>query len=51
MMKLKLPIDILVVDDEEDFVEMHTIRLSDAVQRVRTAFDGDAALAALVEAE
>ena len=50
-MKLKLPIDILVVDDEEDFVEMLSMRLSDAGHRVRTAFDGDAALAALDEAE
>ena len=32
--------------DEEYFVEMLSMRLSDAGHRVRTAFDGDAALAA-----
>jgi len=51
MMKMKLPIDVLVVDDEEDFVEMLSMRLSDAGHRVRTAFDGDAGLAALDQAE
>jgi DNA-binding NtrC family response regulator len=51
MMKLKLPIDVLLVDDEEDFVEMLSLRLQDAGHRVRTAFDGDAALTALAEHE
>lgn len=51
MMKMKLPIDILLVDDEEDFVEMLSLRLTDAGHRVKTAFDGDAGLAALDEAE
>jgi DNA-binding NtrC family response regulator len=51
MLKMKLPIDILVVDDEEDFVEMLSLRLTDAGHRVRTALDGDAGLAALDQAE
>lgn len=51
MLKMKLPIDILVVDDEEDFVEMLSMRLKDAGHRVRSAYDGDAALAALDQAE
>lgn len=48
---IKLPIDILVVDDEEDFVEMLSLRLEDAGHRVRSAYDGDAGLAALENAE
>ena len=48
---MKLPIDILVVDDEEDFVEMLCLRLEDAGHRVRSAFDGDAGLAALEKHE
>jgi DNA-binding NtrC family response regulator len=48
---MKLPIDILVVDDEEDFVEMLSLRLEGAGHRVRSAFDGDAGLAALDAAE
>lgn len=48
---LKIPIDILIVDDEQDFVEMLSLRLEDQGHRVRAAFDGDAGLAALAEAE
>lgn len=48
---LKIPIDILIVDDEQDFVEMLSLRLTDAGHRVRSAFDGDAGLEALAEAE
>lgn len=51
MTRMKLPIDILVVDDERDFVEMLSLRLKDAGHRVRSVFDGDAALAALDDAE
>jgi len=47
----KIPIDILIVDDEPDFVEMLALRLEDAGHRVRAAHDGDAGLAALAEAE
>lgn len=48
---LKIPIDLLVVDDEQDFVEMLSLRLEDAGHRVRAAYDGDAGLALLDEAE
>jgi DNA-binding NtrC family response regulator len=48
---LKLPIDILIVDDEKDFVEMLSLRLEDAGHRVRAAYDGDAGVAALDLAE
>jgi DNA-binding NtrC family response regulator len=48
---LKIPIDILIVDDEEDFVEMLSLRLSDVGHRVRAAYDGAQGLAALDEAE
>jgi len=48
---LKIPIDILVVDDERDFVDMLCMRLTDAGHRARAAYDGDAGLAALAEAE
>ena len=47
---LKIPIDILIVDDEQDFVEMLTMRLTDEGHRVRAAFDGDEGLAALEKA-
>jgi DNA-binding NtrC family response regulator len=47
---LKIPIDILIVDDEEDFVEMLTMRLTDEGHRVRAAYDGDEGLAALEKA-
>ena len=50
-MKMTLPLDILVVDDEEDFVEMLSLRLEGAGHRVRKAFDGEAGLAALDQAE
>jgi DNA-binding NtrC family response regulator len=48
---LKIPIDILVVDDERDFVDMLCLRLTDAGHRVRVAYNGDAGLTALAEAE
>ena len=35
---VKLPINILLVDDERDFVEMLSLRLTEAGHRVRTAF-------------
>ena len=46
----KIPIDILIVDDEPDFVEMLSLRLQDAGHRVRTAHDGDTGLAELSNA-
>jgi len=47
----KLPINILLVDDERDFVEMLTLRLTDAGHRVRAAYSGQEALAVLSENE
>lgn len=48
---LKIPIDILIVDDERDFVDMLSLRLEDAGHRIRASFDGDAGLAAVDQAE
>jgi len=48
---VKLPINILLVDDERDFVEMLSLRLADAGHRVRAAYSGQEALAVLAEAE
>ena len=48
---LKIPIDILIVDDEKDFVEMLSLRLEDAGHRIRAAYSGEEGLAALEEAE
>lgn len=46
-----LPINILIVDDERDFVEMLSLRLTDSGHRVRSAFNGQEALAVLGETE
>lgn len=48
---LKIPIDILIVDDERDFVEMLSLRLADEGHRVRSAFTGHEGLTALDQAE
>lgn len=48
---VKLPIDVLLVDDEPDFVQMLSLRLSDEGHRVRTALSGQEGLAALKEEE
>jgi len=45
----KLPIDILLVDDEKDFVEMLALRLQEEGHHVRTAFSGQEALQALAD--
>jgi len=47
----KLPIDILVVDDEKDFVEMFSLRLKEEGHHVRVAFSGEEALQALKQEE
>jgi DNA-binding NtrC family response regulator len=47
----KIPIDILIVDDERDFVEMLSLRLADEGHRVRSAFTAQEGLAALDQAE
>ena len=46
---MKIPIDILIVDDETDFVDMLALRLEDEGHRVRKAYDGAAGLATLEE--
>ena len=43
----KLPIDILVVDDEKDFAEMFSLRLKEEGHHVRVAYSGEEALQAL----
>jgi DNA-binding NtrC family response regulator len=48
---VKLPINILLVDDERDFVEILSLRLTDAGHRVRAAFSGQEALSVLAETE
>ncbi len=48
---VKLPINILLVDDERDFVEILSLRLADAGHRVRAAYSGQEALSALAETE
>jgi DNA-binding NtrC family response regulator len=46
-----LPIEILLVDDEKDFVEMLAMRLQDEGHRVRSVFSGQEALTELTRAE
>jgi len=48
---VKIPINILLVDDERDFVEMLSLRLIDAGHRVQPAYSGGEALDRLTEAE
>ena len=48
---VKLPINILLVDDERDFVEILSLRLTDAGHRVRAAYSGQEALAVLAETD
>ena len=48
---VKLPINILIVDDERDFVEVLSLRLTDAGHRVRAAYSGKEALSVLAETE
>ncbi|ADK83435.1 response regulator receiver protein [Desulfarculus baarsii DSM 2075] len=46
---MKIPIYILIVDDEPDFVDMLAMRLGDEGNKVRTALDGKSGLALLDE--
>lgn len=48
---VKLPVNILLVDDERDFVEVLSLRLIDAGHRVQTAYSGQEALSVLAETE
>jgi len=46
---IKIPTRVLLVDDEEDFVEMLALRLSEVGEKVSSAFSGDACLNVLQE--
>jgi DNA-binding response OmpR family regulator len=46
---VKLPINILIVDDERDFVEMLSLRLSDVGHKIWAAYSGQEALSILAE--
>lgn len=48
---VKVPIAIMIVDDEPDFVEMLSLRLADQGHRIRSAGTGQEALEALKEEE
>ncbi len=48
---VQLPINILIVDDERDFVEVLSLRLTDAGHRVKAAYSGKEALSILAETE
>ena len=41
---IKIPIRVLIVDDEKDFVEMLSLRLEEAGESVTSAFSGEACL-------
>ena len=47
----KVPIQVLIVDDERDFVEMLSLRLADDGHKVRAAYSAEEGLAALEVAE
>ncbi len=44
---IKIPIKILIVDDEKDFVEMFSLRLQQQGEKVSTAYSGKEALKVL----
>jgi len=44
---IKIPIKVLLVDDEKDFVEMLSLRLQEAGENVTPAYDGKECLEAL----
>ena len=46
---VKIPINIMVIDDESDFVDMLSMRLTDEGNNVRSALDGRSGLAILEE--
>ena len=48
---IKIPTRILIVDDEKDFVDMFSLRLSQQGERVSTALSGPEALALLEQKE
>lgn len=46
---IKIPVKVLIVDDEEDFVEMFSLRLENQGEKVFTAYSGQEALEVLKE--
>ena len=46
---IKIPVRLLIVDDEKDFVEMFSLRLTRQGEKVFTAFSGEEALKVLKE--
>jgi len=44
---VKIPVEVLVVDDEKDFVEMFSLRLKDAGEHVDGVYSGQECLEAL----
>jgi len=48
---VKIPVEILLVDDERDFVEMLSLRLGEEGHRIRPAYSGEEALKALEAAD
>ena len=46
-MMIKIPVKVLIVDDEKDFVEMFSLRLVKQGEKVSTAFSGKEALEVL----
>ena len=44
---IKIPVKVLIVDDEKDFVEMFSLRLAQQGEKVSTAFSGPEALKVL----
>ncbi len=44
---IKIPVKVLIVDDEKDFVEMFSLRLKQQGEKVSTAFSGKEALKVL----
>ena len=46
---IKIPTRILLVDDEQDFVEMLSMRLEEAGEKVTAAFDGQQCLEKLAD--
>ncbi|MBA3009048.1 MAG: response regulator [Proteobacteria bacterium] len=44
---IKIPVKVLIVDDEKDFVEIFSLRLSSQGEKVSTAYSGREALSVL----
>ena len=48
---IKIPINVLVVDDEKDFVEMFSLRLKEVGENVRGVYSGQECLETLAKAD